>query len=91
MELKFCFKKLLQFEEVKIKLPYGGYIFGKWWGNRSIRPFLCIHGRQDNCGTFDRLIPLLSKEFSYLAIDFPGLHVKLLNRKPINFTNKTFL
>jgi pimeloyl-ACP methyl ester carboxylesterase len=47
-------------------------ISGKWWGDKSIQPFLCLHGWQDNAGTFDRLIPLLSKEFSYLAIDFPG-------------------
>lgn len=31
-----------------------------------------LHGWQDNAGTFDRLIPLLPKEFSYLAIDLPG-------------------
>jgi pimeloyl-ACP methyl ester carboxylesterase len=27
---------------------------------------------KDNAGTFDRLIPLLPKEYSYLAIDLPG-------------------
>lgn len=31
-----------------------------------------LHGWQDNAGTFDTLIPLLSPEFSYLSIDFPG-------------------
>jgi len=36
------------------------------------RPIVCIHGWQDNAGTFDRLIPLLPREFSYLAIDLPG-------------------
>lgn len=30
------------------------------------------HGWQDNCGTFDRLIPRLPKHLSYLSIDFPG-------------------
>ncbi|KAG5671939.1 hypothetical protein PVAND_002107 [Polypedilum vanderplanki] len=59
-------------EEIKINLPNGGYISGKWWGNKSIRPFICLHGWIDNAGSFDRLIPLLPREFSYLAIDFPG-------------------
>lgn len=33
---------------------------------------MCLHGWQDNSGTFDRLIPLLPREFSFLAIDFIG-------------------
>lgn len=33
---------------------------------------LCLHGKQDNCGTFDRLIPLLQQEFYYVCIDTPG-------------------
>lgn len=33
---------------------------------------LAIHGWQDNCGTFDRLIPLLPEGLSVLAIDLPG-------------------
>jgi pimeloyl-ACP methyl ester carboxylesterase len=33
---------------------------------------LCLHGWQDNAGTFDTLIPLLSRKFSYLVIDLPG-------------------
>ncbi|KAG5671938.1 hypothetical protein PVAND_002106 [Polypedilum vanderplanki] len=72
MKLNSLVENNFEYEEIKIKLPYGGHISGKWWGNRSIRPILCLHGRQDNCGTFDRLIPLLSKDFSYLAIDLPG-------------------
>lgn len=31
-----------------------------------------LHGYLDNAGSFDTLIPLLSSEFSYLAIDLPG-------------------
>lgn len=31
-----------------------------------------VHGWQDNAGTFDPLIPLLSPDFSYLSIDLPG-------------------
>jgi pimeloyl-ACP methyl ester carboxylesterase len=66
------FSMFLKCEEITIYLPNGGHISGKWWGDKSTRPILCLHGRQDNCGTFDRLIPLLSREFSYLAIDLPG-------------------
>lgn len=33
---------------------------------------LALHGWQDNCGTFDRLIPLLPEDISVLAIDLPG-------------------
>jgi pimeloyl-ACP methyl ester carboxylesterase len=33
---------------------------------------VCLHGWQDNAGTFDRLIPLLPREYSYLAIDLLG-------------------
>ncbi|KAH9493537.1 hypothetical protein DERF_014278 [Dermatophagoides farinae] len=31
-----------------------------------------LHGWQDNCGTFDRLIPLLPINLYIVAIDFPG-------------------
>lgn len=37
-----------------------------------MQPILCFHGWQDNCSVFDRLIPFLPKENSYLAIDIPG-------------------
>lgn len=33
---------------------------------------IALHGWQDNCGTFDRLIPLLPEDISVLAIDLPG-------------------
>ncbi|KAG5672035.1 hypothetical protein PVAND_002197 [Polypedilum vanderplanki] len=59
-------------EEVRIPLPFGGQLAGKFWGDKSLRPIVLIHGWQDNAGTFDRLIPLLPKQFSYLAIDLPG-------------------
>lgn len=47
-------------------------VLGKWWGNRNKQPVLALHGWQDNCGTFDRLIPLLPESISVLAIDLPG-------------------
>lgn len=33
---------------------------------------LCLHGKQDNCGTFDRLVPLLRRGFYYVCLDLPG-------------------
>lgn len=57
--------------EYEIVVPWGK-VAGKWWGVKGRQPILCIHGWQDNSGTFDRLIPLLPKTFSYLAIDLPG-------------------
>ncbi|XP_055639574.1 probable serine hydrolase [Toxorhynchites rutilus septentrionalis] len=58
-------------QEVRIQLPFGE-IAGKWWGPQNIRPILCLHGWQDNAGSFDTLIPLLPKHISFLALDFPG-------------------
>ncbi|KAB0790635.1 hypothetical protein PPYR_14925 [Photinus pyralis] len=66
------YSKLKQmWEEIKIPVPWG-HIAGKWWGPQDRRPILVLHGWQDNCGSFDRLIPLLKPELGYLAIDFPG-------------------
>lgn len=47
-------------------------VLGKWWGDRNKQPVLAIHGWQDNCGSFDRLIPLLPEDIPVLAIDLPG-------------------
>lgn len=58
-------------EEIRINVPWG-YMAGKLWGPKNIRPILLFHGWQENAGTYDRLIPLLPKEMSYLAIDLPG-------------------
>lgn len=57
---------------MNIELPNGTVIAGKWWGKKSVKPFICLHGWQDNAGTFDRLIPMLPQQFSYLCLDFPG-------------------
>ncbi|KAH0813791.1 hypothetical protein GEV33_009000 [Tenebrio molitor] len=59
------------FREVKIPVPWG-HIAGKWWDPSDKRPILAIHGWQDNCGSFDRLIPLLNEDVGVLAIDLPG-------------------
>ncbi|XP_053675859.1 probable serine hydrolase [Anopheles nili] len=57
--------------EERIHLPFGE-LACKWWGPRNIRPIVCLHGWLDNAGSFDRLIPLLPREMSFLAIDIPG-------------------
>lgn len=52
-------------------MPWG-YVAGKWWGDKTKRPVLALHGWQDNAGSFDTLIPLLPDHVGYLAIDLPG-------------------
>lgn len=50
-------------------------VTGKWWGSRSIQPIIGIHGRQDNAGSFDKLMKLLmidNNNYSYLCLDLPG-------------------
>ncbi|TDG47186.1 hypothetical protein AWZ03_006451 [Drosophila navojoa] len=59
------------YEDVRIWVPWG-HIAGRWYGNRSERPILAIHGWLDNLGTFDRLIPLLPDYLGVLCIDLPG-------------------
>ncbi|KYQ55685.1 putative serine hydrolase [Trachymyrmex zeteki] len=44
----------------------------KWWGPSELQPILALHGRQDNSGTFDTLMPLLSNDVSVLCLDMPG-------------------
>ncbi|KAF2883503.1 hypothetical protein ILUMI_22676 [Ignelater luminosus] len=58
-------------EEIRIPVPWG-HVAGKWWGPQNKRPILCLHGWEDNCGTFDTLIPRLPSHIGYLAIDLPG-------------------
>lgn len=58
-------------EEISIKVPWG-HIAGKWWGPKSVRPIVLLHGWQDNAGSFDPLIIQLPNHVSYLAIDLPG-------------------
>ncbi|XP_045473393.1 probable serine hydrolase [Harmonia axyridis] len=61
------------FKEISIPVPWGK-IAGKWYGSTNIKPILCLHGIQDNCGSFEPLISFLDKDekSSFLAIDFPG-------------------
>ncbi|XP_064552488.1 serine hydrolase-like protein [Drosophila montana] len=62
---------LSDYEDVRISAPWG-HLAGRWYGNRSERPILAIHGWLDNMGTFDRLIPLLPDYLGVLCIDLVG-------------------
>ncbi|XP_034108561.1 probable serine hydrolase isoform X2 [Drosophila albomicans] len=62
---------LSDYEDVRIWAPWG-HISGRWYGNRTERPILAIHGWLDNLGTFDTLIPLLPDYLGVLCIDLPG-------------------
>ncbi|XP_018326123.1 probable serine hydrolase [Agrilus planipennis] len=68
---KFMSTKSRTFEEIQIPVPWG-HIAGKWWGSKDKRPILCIHGWQDNCGTFDPLVQHLPSCVPFLTIDLPG-------------------
>lgn len=45
---------------------------GKSYGNPANQMALVIHGLQDNCGSFDRLLPYLPQSFYYVCIDLPS-------------------
>ncbi|XP_036787282.1 serine hydrolase-like protein 2 isoform X7 [Manis pentadactyla] len=59
------------FSELKLAVPWG-HIAAKVWGSQQGLPVLCLHGWLDNANSFDRLIPLLPKDFQYVAMDFGG-------------------
>ncbi|XP_029164652.1 probable serine hydrolase isoform X3 [Nylanderia fulva] len=44
----------------------------KWWGPKEVQPIVALHGRQDNAGTFDTLMPLMPDDVSVLCLDMPG-------------------
>ncbi|XP_068096334.1 serine hydrolase-like protein 2 isoform X1 [Hyperolius riggenbachi] len=58
-------------KELQFKVPWG-HLAAKAWGSHDGCPILCLHGWLDNANTFDRLIPLLPKEYHYVALDFSG-------------------
>nr|XP_060633150.1 serine hydrolase-like protein 2 [Anolis sagrei ordinatus] len=57
--------------EIRFLVPWG-HIAAKAWGPPQGRPVLCLHGWLDNANTFNKLIPLLPKDCSYIAIDLAG-------------------
>ncbi|CAK6443991.1 unnamed protein product [Pipistrellus nathusii] len=59
------------FSELKMAVPWG-HIASKAWGSPKGTSVLCLHGWLDNANTFDTLIPLLPRDFYYVAMDFGG-------------------
>ncbi|XP_018573755.1 serine hydrolase-like protein [Anoplophora glabripennis] len=57
--------------EFNVPVPWG-YIAVKAWGDENDEAILVSHGRLDNAGAFDRLIPYLPNSFYYICIDLPG-------------------
>lgn len=48
---------------------------GKLWNDKRKSDgerVLCLHGFQDNCASFDRLIPLLDGDNAYMCLDWPN-------------------
>ncbi|MEQ2206552.1 hypothetical protein XENOCAPTIV_030830 [Xenoophorus captivus] len=73
-------KMNLAVSELSIPVPWGE-IRGKVWGPDHGRQVLCLHGWADNCGTFNTLLPLLPKDFRYIAVDLAG-HGRSSHRPP---------
>ena len=61
-------------KELRLPLPYG-HLAAKEWGNPNGLPVLAVHGWLDNAGSFDPLIPYISKPHNLhiVAIDEPGV------------------
>ncbi|XP_074727088.1 serine hydrolase-like protein 2 isoform X1 [Strix uralensis] len=59
------------FSERKFPVPWG-HVAAKAWGPSEGHPVLCMHGWLDNANTFDKLIPLLPRDYYYVAMDFSG-------------------
>ncbi|CAH2017630.1 unnamed protein product [Acanthoscelides obtectus] len=55
-----------------IIILYNFLFSAKIWGEESLPIVLTVHGRMDNAGAFDNLIPLLPDKFRYVCIDLPG-------------------
>jgi len=60
-----------QFKEINIPVPWG-HLAAKVWGSKNDSPILALHGWQDNAGTFDKLIPMLSPDLYIVCLDFSG-------------------
>lgn len=60
-----------QVENITIPVTFGN-IEAKAWGKKTSYPVLALHGWLDNCGTFDKLFPLLLDNLYIVAVDAPG-------------------
>ncbi|KAF5303540.1 hypothetical protein FQR65_LT08141 [Abscondita terminalis] len=61
----------MEVKEFEISVPWG-HIAVKAWGDQNNKAILMIHGLNDNAGSFDMIIPHLSKNHYYVCIDLPG-------------------
>lgn len=62
-------------EEIAIPVPYGQLAAKVWPAQRAVKPkknLLCLHGGQDNAGSFDPLLEKLDGEWQAVALDFTG-------------------
>lgn len=59
------------FKEIKIPIEYG-HLAAKEYGPSTGDKLLVLHGWQDNAGSFDPLIPLLSPNLHIVAPDYAG-------------------
>lgn len=57
--------------EFNVPVPWG-HVAVKAWGDDKDEAVLVTHGRLDNAGAFDRLIPYLPNSFYYICVDLPG-------------------
>lgn len=48
------------------------FLSAKSWGDQSKTSVLVFHGRLDNAGAFDNLIPLLPNRYNYICFDLPS-------------------
>lgn len=61
-----------QCKEIKLAVPWG-HVAARAYGRSEGEPVLLVHGREDNAGSFTRLIQYLPVDtFYYVAIDLPG-------------------
>ncbi|KAF5303541.1 hypothetical protein FQR65_LT08142 [Abscondita terminalis] len=61
----------MDIKEFEISVPWG-HIAVKAWGDERNKAIVMVHGLNDNAGSFDRIIPHLSKHYYYVCVDLPG-------------------
>lgn len=62
----------IEHKELKLTVPWG-HVAAKTYGPSNGEPVLLVHGRQDNAGSYNRLMKYLPMNFFYyVCIDLPG-------------------